>query len=460
MSYLMIRNAGVADPAAFTLLGVSTTRTAGFAGTIGMFGSGSKNAVAKFLRDDVPVTICPANQRMDFFSKPKFVNGQQFNQVCVKYSGKDLEGKSCTSTDDLGFTLEWGVKDWTKLEMAFREFVANAIDGATIAGGSYKDVEIEVVDKPRCKAGHTAVFLPLNENVQRCWKNVGQMFLHLSRPDLLKKKLLPKLSDKYTLIYKNGVAVSKVEEESVFDYNLGEELTLDESRNAHLWDVRYACSLAVAQADAGDVAKILLAQIEGKKVFESKLETSYLYNEYESADKKKAKAEVFQAAFTACAGNNAVLCSGKKQISEFVEKKGFKPVSIEGNWFQILQKYGIKTEGEVLDGLEKEGYTESTATADMVVAVDKVWDLLKACDMLNGREKPIVKGFNPMMSGEAQTYAMYKNGIVYIHTDLGAMSPLLLKAALEEVVHHVTGAGDMSRDLQDYLFRLVVQMWF
>ena len=45
------------------------------------------------------------------------------------------------------------------------------------------------------------------------------------------------------------------------------------------------------------------------------------------------------------------------------------------------------------------------------------------------------------------------------HTDLGVgQSHMLLQVALEEVVHHVTGAGDMSRDLQDFLFRLVVKM--
>ena len=37
--YLMIRNPGVADPRGFTLLGVSTTRSAGQTGTIGQFGS-------------------------------------------------------------------------------------------------------------------------------------------------------------------------------------------------------------------------------------------------------------------------------------------------------------------------------------------------------------------------------------------------------------------------------------
>lgn len=459
--YLMIRNAGVADPCAFTLLGVSTTRTAGINGTIGQFGSGSKNAVALFLRRNIPVTIISANLKMEFFSKPKFVQGQQFNQVCVKYAGKDLDGSNRSATEDLGYTLEWGVQDWTKLTMAFREFVANAIDGATISGGSHKDIEIEVVDKPRAKAGHTAVFLPLNEEVQACWKSLGTLFLHIAHPELLSSKLLPKLGDgKSTLIYKKGVLVCKVEEESVFDYNLGDELTLDESRNAHIWDVRYSCAHAIANAEPGDLANILLAQLEGRKVFESKLETHYIYSDTESAEKKKVKAERFQAAFKAVAGDNAVLCTGTKQVAQFVERKGFKPIKIEGNWFQTLEKFGVTTENEVLSGLEKDGQTEVEPTADMLLAVDKVWSMLGDMDMLNGREKPPVKAFTSIMSGESQTFAMWKDGTVWFHTDLSAMSPLLLKAALEEVVHCVSGAGDMSRDIQDYLFRLVVKMWF
>lgn len=461
--YLMIRNPGVADPCAFTLLGVSTTRTAGVCGTIGQYGSGSKNALAKFLRDNIPVTIIPGNLKMEFFSKPKFVQGKQFNQVCVKYSGKNLDGSSQSSTQDLGFTLEWGVADWTKLTMAFREFVANAIDGATIAGGSYKDIEIEAVDKPRAKAGYTAVFLPMTPEVQECWKAAGTLFLHISQPHLLKTKLMPKLvpaDSKLTLIYKNGVLVSRVDEESVFDYNLGDELTLDESRNAHIWDVRYSCAHAIANAEAGDLAKILMAQIEGRKVFESKLETNYIYNEMESADKKKVKAERFQKAFKTVAGDNAVICTGAKQITDFVQRKGFQPVKIEGNWFQTLERFGVATENVVLSGLEKDGMTEAEPTADMMLAVDKVWSMLGDMDMLNGREKPPVKAFTSIMSAESQVFAMWKDNAVWFHTDLATMSPLLLKAALEEVVHCVTGAGDMSRDLQDYLFRLVVKMWF
>jgi hypothetical protein len=461
MSYLMIRNPGVADPSAFTLLGVSTTRYSGTAGTIGQYGSGSKNALAKLLRDNHNPVIVPGNLKMEFFSRPRIIGGQEFNQVCVKYSGKDFDGTSRTSTEDLGFTLEWGVQDWTNIAMAFREFVANAIDGATVSGGTYKDVEFEVVDKPRAKAGYTAVFLPLTPEIQECWKQLGTLFLHFSQPHLLGSKILPKLSTgKNVLIYKKGVLVSRVEEESVFDYNLGDELSLDESRNAQVWDVRYACSKAIGTAEAGDLAKILKAQIENRKVFESKFETSYVHNEYDNKDVKDKRKEKFQAAFKTVAGNNAVLVSGKKAVSDFVQKKGFEPVKIEGNWFQTLQQLGITTEDNVLDGLEKEGFAESEASPDMLKALDMVWNLLETYGKLNGREKPPVKGFNPIMSAEAQTGGMYYKGTVYIHTDHATMGYMLLKVMLEEVSHHTTGATDMSRDLQDYLFRLIVETAF
>ncbi len=452
MSYLMIRNPGVADAAAFTLLGVSTTRDAGQSGTIGQYGSGSKNAVALFLRKNIPVTIyCGTNDKLEFFSKPMFVKGQRFDQVCVRNGAK--------APKDLGFTLQWGVQDWTKLTMAFREFVANAIDGAIISGGTHKDIEIEVVDKPRAKAGYTAVFLPLVPEVQECWDVAGTLFLHLSNSHLLNKKLLPKLRDKGTLIYKNGVLVCKVDEDSVFDYNLGSELTLDESRNAQYWDVRWACAKAISNADAGDLVKVLNAQIEGKKVFESNLDSSALFNEYDSEDKKAERKGRFQAAFKVAAGDNSVLCSGKNPINEFVKGKGFKPVVIEGNWFQALEKNGVATQNEVLSGLERDGFNVCDPTPDMVVATEMVWDFLAEMNLLNGREKPVVKGFVSIMSGEGQVLGRYKDKTVYYHTDIGVMSPMLLKAALEEVAHHTTGATDMSRDLQDYLFRLIVQRW-
>jgi hypothetical protein len=462
MSYLMIRNPGVANPAAFTLLGVSTTRHSGYQGTIGMFGSGSKNGVACLLRNGEEIVICPDMLKMNFFSKEINVDGQYFNRVCVKYGGFDFEGTQKSATEDLGFCLEWGTADWTNIAMAFREFVANAIDGATLAGGSYKDVVFEEVDKPRAKRGYTSIFLKLTDTMRECWKQLGTLFLHFSHPHLLGTKILPKLTlENKVLIYKKGVLAKCLEnEESVFDYNLGDELTLDESRNAQSYVVRAVCAMALSTAEPRDMAKIIKSQLDGRTVFEGRFETYYVNEWNNNQETKKKCATKFKAAFNSVAGDNAVLVSGKKAVSDFVKRKGFEPVKLEGNWFKTLQQFGVPTEDEVLDGLEKEGFTESDPSPDMLKALDLVWNLYERLDKLQGRAKPTVKGFNPIMSGEAQTGGRYVNGTVYIHTDHSNMGYTLLKIMLEEVAHHCTGAGDMSRDLQDYLFRIITELAF
>lgn len=455
MSYLMVRNSGVADSSAFTLLGVSTSRYHSSHGLIGQFGSGSKHAIALFLRHGINPVIATGNLLMEFFTKPKFIGGQQFDQVCVKYSGKDIDGNSKTATEDLGWTLQWGEQDWTKLAMAFREVVSNAIDGSILMmGKSHKDVEFQVKDKPRAKSGHTAVYLPLTQEVQSMWKQIGTLFLHYSNPSYLNRKILPKIgNDGHVLIYKKGVLACSLEGNSVFDYNLGDELTLDESRNAQSWDVRYAVAKALAKAEPRDIAQILNAQLEGKQVWESKLESSYLHEENEVSKKN------FQTAFKAIAGENGVAVSGTKTVSDFVQRKGFKPIKMDPNWFQTLEKYGIATESQVLEGLERDGMEESEATVDMLNAVDKVWTLLEKHKLTSGKPKPNVKGFMSIMNGESQTFGYYIMGgdTVYLHTSLG-VSKMMFKVVLEEVIHYVTQSSDFSRDLQDFLFNLVTEM--
>lgn len=60
----------------------------------------------------------------------------------------------------------------------------------------------------------------------------------------------------------------------------------------------------------------------------------------------------------------------------------------------------------------------------------------------------------------------YRDGVVFINSDLapegvadvGQLSNRLLKVALEELAHFVTGATDNSRDFQDYLLELAVKV--
>jgi major membrane immunogen (membrane-anchored lipoprotein) len=60
----------------------------------------------------------------------------------------------------------------------------------------------------------------------------------------------------------------------------------------------------------------------------------------------------------------------------------------------------------------------------------------------------------------------YRDSVVYLNADLapagtgdaGVLSNRLVKVALEEVAHYVTGATDNSRDFQDYLLELAVKL--
>lgn len=462
--YLMIRNPGVADYRGFTLLGVSTTRNAGFAGTIGQFGSGSKYAIALLLRSGInPVIVC-GNLKMTFFIKEECVKGQVFRRVCVKYSGKDVDGTTKSSTEDLGFTLEWGMQDWKNVNMAFREFVANANDGAITAGGSFKGVEFEWVNEPRAKFGYTAIFLPDCDAVQKMYASKDLMFLHWKSPELLKAKCLPKRfpNDDKVLIYKNGVLVNHCPGKSVFDYNLGDELTLDESRNANEWDVRYAVSQGLRNESPDNLATIIKGVINNPDCWEAKLDSSYLSNNsYADPATQTKRKTAFKEAWEKVAGPKGVVTTGSVALSSFVQEKGFTPVTLPESWGKALESYDVPTETKVLSRNELDGKILSEPTEDMINCTKKVWTLLEAFNLTNNKPMPNVKGFMSVMDGSSQTLGYFIPGgdTIYLHTSLG-QGKMMFKVALEEIVHYTTGSDDKSRDIQDFLFNLVTEMAF
>ena len=456
--YLMIRNPGVADYRGFCLIGASTSRST--EATIGQFGSGSKLSIALLLRNGIRPVIYCGTLRMEFFTKPETMNGQTFNRVCLKFSGKDDSGASKSSTEDLGFCLEWGEQDWNNILMGVREFVSNAIDGAVTNGGTHKDVELEVVGLPRAKAGHTAVFVPYSSAIENVYLQIGVAFLHFGRPDTLRQKVLPKPDQSgFVTIYKKGVLVARFEGTSVFDYNLGGELSLDESRNASEYDVRSAVAEAVADAEPDQLLTLLQHVTSNAEVWEGKLHDSRQASRYVEDDVRKARAANWQKAWTAFAGENGVATSWGISVSnKFVESKGYKAVPVTSPaWMKALTSYGIPTELTILSKSEQEGKVSAPPTQDMLDAVDWAWSLAESFSLTNGKSKPGVRAFKEIMNAGAQCRGFCESGTVFLHTDL-SQGFLLKKVALEEVTHHITGATDNSRDYQDYLLRLITEI--
>jgi hypothetical protein len=479
-AYLKIENIGVCPPEGFTVLGVSLADTSEQQGVIGQFGSGNKHGVAVCLRNDIaPVVFC-GTLKLEFFTKPQTVSDSQaskeFSRVCVRYGGTDqTSGASRSSTEDLGFVLDYGKQDWNEVALALREFVSNGIDRSIREWGDWSGVKIEIVDdaQVRAKRNYTRVFVPLNAEVLDFFNNLGRWFLHFSEPAMLSKAILPKnnrnLGDrKAAVIYRRGVRVREFEssdQESLFDYNL-DGLRLDESRQASDWDVKHACGTALANADK-DILAMLFDRLmhSDKGCWEFGFDTYSLQpTSRDSAENEARKRRNWQEAFSLIAGEDGVL-TGNGSVEQ-LERKGYKPVKAPESLVNAAEQYGVQTPAKVLtlDELAGRGVTEPTDSAQ--AAVDFVWAIIEQHSLTNGKDKPPVRCFTSILDGGVMLNGYFRDGVVYINADLaqagtidhGMLSHRLIKVALEEVAHYVTGATDNSRDFQDYLLELAVKL--
>lgn len=480
-AYLKIENLGVCPPEGFTVFGVSLANTSNNVGVIGQFGSGSKHSVAVLLRNELSPVVFAGTLKLEFSTRSQTVADSQasknFNRVVVKYGGTDATGASRSSTEDLGFVLDYGKQDWGEVGLALREFVSNAIDRSIREVGDWSTVKIEIVDenRVRAKSGCTRVFVPFNADVLNFFNDLGKWFLHFSEPGLLEKAILPKknrnLSDrKAAVIYRRGVRVREFESsdtESLFDYNLN-DLTIDESRKASDWDVKHHCGRALANADKGILALLFdrLVNSTEQPVWEFGFDTYALQPSYRNSEEHDEHRDNWQQAFASIAGDDAVL-TGDGSVDQ-LERKGFKPIVAPDNLVNAARQYGVQTPSTILSADEMSGREITEASPDAQASVDFVWQLLKEIGLTNDKAKPPVKCFTSILNAGVMLNGYYRDDEVFINRDLGsagslvagtdALTDRLLKVALEEIAHYVTLANDNSRDFQNYLLDVAVKL--
>lgn len=489
--YLKIENPGVAPAEAFTLMGASTKRHSENNNLIGKFGTGNKQAIGTLMRAGLnPIIFC-GNLRLTFSTRTQNVDSglgsHDFQRIVVTYSGKDAKGVSRTGTEDLGWVLEHGAIDWQTTDLALREFVSNSLDRAMEEGEhnfkkqleqdqdlswlqrrdklneylstatDYKNVNIEVFSdekRVRANAGTTRVFIPVNEDVFKFYSNLGKWFLHFSEPEMLKETILPKNgrnlgANQTAVIYRRGVRVREVEtskHESLFDYNL-EDLELDEARKVDDWRVQYEAARCFRNITEEKMITFWQSCLNQREVWEHGFYGSTMAG---------GNSDVWRSSFYKAAGQDAVIAT--RDTGEYAARKGFKVVTVPENFLLAATSYRVPSAQTVLTKDEQEGREVFDADAGALDAVDWVWSMLVSRGMTNGKAKPEVKTFRRIMDAGGQTLGYYRSGVVYLNQDItGGRSVQLLVTALEEVVHHVTGATDNSRDFQDYLLNFIVQ---
>ncbi len=477
-AFLKIENVGVCPPEGFTVLGVSLADTSDQQGVIGQFGSGNKHGVAVCLRNNLaPVVFC-GTLKLEFFTKPQTVAdskaSKDFARVCVRYGGTDpTTGASRSSSEDLGFVLDYGKQDWSDVALALREFVSNAIDRSIREHGDWRSVKIEIVDESRVRAkrDHTRVFVPLTPEVLAFYNDLGKWFLHFSEPEALTKAILPKanrnLGDrKAAVIYRRGVRVREFESsdtESLFDYNLN-DLTIDEARKASDWDVRHNCGRALAGADREVLAMLFDHLLNSEQPAWEWSFDVYSLQQWDGAEQEERKRLNWQEAFAQVAGETAVLTG--EGTADQLERKGYRPVKAPEGLVNAAARYGVRTPAKVLSQDELSGRHVTEPSDSAQAAVEFVWGVVHRHGLDNGKEKPPVRCFTSILDAEVMLNGYYRDGVVYINTDLAPwgvtevphLSNHLLQVALEEVAHYVTEATDNSRDFQQYLLDLSVRL--
>ena len=514
-AWLKIENPGVAPAESFTLLGASTKRDNNNSRNIGRFGSGNKHAAAVLLRNNLNPVIFAGNLKLEFGTRSQTVNTgikqHEFARVVVKYGGKDADGSNRSSTEDLGFVLEYGAADWLGVDLALREFVSNSLDRAeeeadhnfqlqwiekhkheyngewnleqknqfkqdieTFRKTSkpWENVIIEIVNdnQVRAKNGTTRVFVPLSNDVLNFFNNLGKWFLHFSEPELLNQTILPKMNrnltdQKTAVIYRRGVRVREFESSkipSLFDYNL-EQLELDESRKVDDWYVQHYAGKALADAKPYVLAKVMQSFLDNQNYWEHSFSQGSLEpNSWDKSETLAARSKNWQEAFESIAGQNGVIAT--KDGGKMAAKKGFNIVSAPDSFVNAAGLYNVKTPNKVLTNDDRAGRIIQDATIDAITAVDFVWDIIQTNNLTNNRSKPKVASFTKIMDAGSQVLGFYRDDTVFINTDIASnsgvppesLSQQLLVTALEEVAHHVTKAADFSRDLQDYVLNLAM----
>jgi hypothetical protein len=482
-AFLKIQNPGVADPLAFTLLGASTSRSSDNSATIGKFGSGNKHGVAVCLREELPPVVFAGTLRMTFgttdVKMDAGTHSKTFARVQVKYGGKDKAGVNRSSTEDLGYVLEYGASDWLGIDLALREFVSNAIDRAIVEGEiafiakfafeynernpgfhalldqkdaeavsichkaletyrltaqDFKNVRVEVVEENqvRAKDGYTTVFVPLNADVLAFYQSLGKWFLHFSEPELLNKTILPKKNRNLgnrvaAVIYRRGVRVREFESSdvpSLFDYNLP-NIELDEARKADDWRIRTAAGKAVRDADQDTLRVLFQSFRSSQRYWEHDFDTYGLEVSSWETDKPEAAAARqtnWQKAFEQVFDANAVIATATG--GEFAERKGYNVITAPEPFVKAAGKHGVRTPEKVLTQDDREGREIIDATPDALAALDFVWDVVQRSGMTNGKERPACKVFRKIMSGGSQTLGFYRDATVYINEDIAGYGSL------------------------------------
>lgn len=433
--FLTITNDGLAPVESFTVLGLSTAR--GNADKIGQFGSGAKHGILTCLRNHITPQVWIGLEPLEFATERGEMSGKAYDRVLYSWRGQ-IERSS--------MVLEFGSLDWTKLEMGLREFVCNALDSVD---NDATRVGIKIVDKPQPKDNATTIAIPLTPTVEQFAQSLTERFLQFRQDYDASAKILMKETPSACRYYRKGVYVRESAISSLYDYNLGDDSKIDESRNLSDTSVAENVARLWRGASAEQLADIF-SKIDkcGDKI----MELSFYYWNLEPQSKEDKTR--WLAAWKSTFGDYCVANANDTGTIQFATKRNISFKIMPECWARALISAGVKTLQKGLDenGFTKDGKQTKPASATLIARCQRIWDKLEQKGLTNGATFPRIAEFTEIASGGEKTCGYYDRATrtVYIESEHKTNKQTIL----EELAHHITQAADNTRDFQEYAFKV------
>jgi hypothetical protein len=423
-------------------LGASSSR--GHEEKIGQFGSGTPNAMALLVRKGLRTKFCLGTDVYTLTTKAVQATTATGDSMWIE---EILMKKQGGATVNLNISTQFGAMDWTQTGMALRELISNAIDGG--------QPTIELVEDNECRAkkGTIRVYVEVDEDVKEYYSNLRKYFLCLDPFYNKERTILPNQEHGPARLYRKGVLVGTFGQHSLFHYNVP-DLSLKESRNVDSYAARERAAELIRDSDTTTIMEFIRSFGEDEHLWEHDLHESDFSPTY--AANREQVIQNWTTAYKIVHGDS-VLCADP-MLAKMVRDKGYPAFAPPTKLWGILSKFGMRNSLDVLTKDEVDGRTITSPTQDVVSELDKMWTLLEMLGMLNGKDKPEVKCFSEITKSEGNRLGYYREGTVYILSDIASRCFMLTQTMIEELAHHVTGAMDCTREFQDFAFRLAAHL--
>lgn len=363
---------------------------------IGFFGTGFKYAIAVLLRTGHDITLLCGEEEYVFYARKETIRGQEFSLVYMNNNVGEAER--------LGFTTELG-KNW-EVWMAYRELYCNAKDEN---GWTCEE------DNPVGSAGKTKVVV-VGEGIYNSHLRRAEFILE-SEPLFTNPHEGVEIHQGVSnSVFYRGIKILEVPNgrSTKFTYNLKRQLDLTEDRLAkYPWMVEAQLRNAIVTCEDVDVAKETLIAEAGF------FEHHFKYND---------SSETPAAGFLGAISNLAEANFGSLNNSAYALYKKTTAANLVPTQLQLSPLHSN------------------------VLSRAVQFCLALGFQVDNYQIKPVLELGDGVLALAAQNIICVSKACLELGTRKTA------HALIEEYVHLHTGFGDMTRELQTWLFMKVVSL--